>query len=163
VSEPRDFDERLASIARDLLNEPDVQHTLQRVVDAAADTLGPQVWASVSLVRQRREIDTPAASDGRAARADQLQYELGEGPCLDSIWEQETYQIDDMTTDERYPRWSWAVTEQTGIRSSLSLQLYTDEDRNSLGGSTCTRRSRPPSTRRPAARPWPSLPRSRSR
>jgi GAF domain-containing protein len=134
VSEPRDFDECLASIARDLLNEPDVQHTLQRVVDGAADTLGPQVWASVSLVRQRREIDTPAASDDRAARADQLQYELGEGPCLDSIWEQETYQIDDMTTDERYPRWSRTVTEQTGIRSSLSLQLYTDEEQNSLGG-----------------------------
>jgi GAF domain-containing protein len=134
VPESRDFDERLASIARDLLTEPDVQHTLQRVVDAAAYNLGPQVWASVSLIRQRREIDTPATSDDRAAQADQLQYELGEGPCLDSIWEQETYQIDDMTTDERYPRWSRAVTEQIGIRSSLSLQLYTDEDQNSLGG-----------------------------
>jgi GAF domain-containing protein len=134
VSEPRNFDERLAAIARDLLNEPDVQQTLQRVVEAAAANLGPEVWASVSLVRQRREVDTPATSDDRAAHADRLQYELGEGPCLDAIWEQETFQIDDMTTDEHYPRWSAAVAEQTGIRSSLSLQLYTDENQKSLGG-----------------------------
>ena len=133
MSGERDFDERLASIARELLNEPDVQHTLQRVVGAAADNLGPQVWASVSLVRQRREVDTPASSDDRATRADRLQYELEEGPCLDAIWEQETFQIDDMTADEHYPRWSRAVAEQTDIRSSLSLQLYTDEDQKSLG------------------------------
>ena len=73
------------------------------------------------------------ASDDRATRADRLQYELEEGPCLDTIWEQETFRIDDMTADERYPRWSRAVAEQTDIRSSLSLQLYTDEDQKSLG------------------------------
>ena len=134
MSGPRDFDERLASIARELLNEPDVQHTLQRVVEAAAENLGPEMWVSVSLVTQRREIETPATSDHRAARADQLQYELRQGPCLDAIWEQETFQIDDMTADERYPRWSKAVSEQTDIRSSLSLQLFTDEQQNSLGG-----------------------------
>jgi GAF domain-containing protein len=130
----RDFDERLAAVARDLLNEPSVHGTLQRVVDAAAENLGPEVWASVSLVRQRRDVETPASSDERAARADQLQYELGEGPCLDAIWEQETFRIDDMTADERYPRWSRAVAEETGIRSSLSLQLFTDEEQKSLGG-----------------------------
>jgi GAF domain-containing protein len=60
-----------------------------------------------------------------------LQYDLGEGPCLDAIWQQETVQIDEMTTDEGYPVWSRRVAEQTGIRSSLSFQLFTNED--SLG------------------------------
>jgi GAF domain-containing protein len=129
----RDFDERLAAIARELFNEPDMQHTLQRVVDAAAENLDGEVWASVSLVKQRREVETPASSDDRAARADQLQYDLEEGPCLDAIWEQETFQIDDMTADGHYPRWSRAVAEETGIRSSLSLQLFTAAEQNSLG------------------------------
>jgi len=40
---------------------------------------------------------------GGAARADQLQYEANQGPCLDAIWEQDTFQIDDMTTEQRYP------------------------------------------------------------
>jgi transcriptional regulator with GAF, ATPase, and Fis domain len=133
VPEDVDFDERLAALARDLVNEPDVQHTVQRVVDAAAESLDGDVWASISLVKRRREIETPATSDERALRADQLQYELEQGPCLDAIWEQETFQIDDMAADEHYPRWSRAVAEQTGIRSSLSLQLFTDEEQNSLG------------------------------
>ena len=131
MTEERHFDERLASIARDLLNEPDVEHTVQRVVDLAAEHLGGVIYASVSLVRQRRRVETPASSDDRALHADQLQYELGEGPCLDAIWEQETFQIDDMTTEQRYPTYSRRVAEQTGIRSSLSFQLFTDED--SLG------------------------------
>ena len=36
-----------------------------------------------------------------------------------------------MTTEQRYPDWARRVAEQTGIRSSLSLQLFTNED--SLG------------------------------
>ena len=131
MTEERHFDERLAAIARELVHEPDMQHTLQRIVELAAAHLDGEVYASVSLVPQRRQVQTPAASDERALRADQLQYELGEGPCLDAIWEQDTFQIDDMTTEQRYPAWSRRVVEQTGIRSSLSFQLFTDED--SLG------------------------------
>jgi GAF domain-containing protein len=133
VTETRDFDERLATMARGLLNERDVQHTLERVVEAAAANLDGEVWASVSLVKARRVVETPASSDDRAARADALQYEKEQGPCLDAIWERETFQIDDLTVDRRYPVWSRAVAEQTGIRCSLSLQLFTDEEQNSLG------------------------------
>lgn len=133
MSDNGTFNERLAAIARDLLNEPDVAHTLQRVVDAAAANLDGEVFASVSLVKARREVETPASSDDRAVRADQLQYEMAEGPCLDAIWERDTFQIDDMTAEEHYPRWAGAVADQTGIRSSLSLQLFTDEEHNSLG------------------------------
>jgi hypothetical protein len=98
-------------------------------------------------------VQTPAASDEWATRADQLQYELGEGPCLDAIWQQDTLQIDDMTTEQRYPDWARRVAEQIGIRSSLSLQLFTNED--SLGALTPTPRSSGASTRRPA-RSWRS-------
>src|SRR5919205_608792 len=133
MSEVSDFNERLAEIARELVSEPDMQATMQRVVEAAAHHLDGEVWASVSLVTQRHEVQTPVVTDDRAERADQLQYELEQGPCLDAIWEQETFQIDDMTTDERYPRWARAVAEETGIRSSLSLQLFTDKEQHSLG------------------------------
>jgi ANTAR domain/GAF domain len=133
MAEEREFETRLAAVARDLLNEPDVQHTLQRVVEAAAANLDREVWTSVTLVKQRRKVETPAASDDRAVQADHLQYDMEQGPCLDAIWEQETFQIDDMTADEHYPGWSRAVAERTGIRSSLSLQLFTDEEASSLG------------------------------
>ena len=86
VTEERDFHERLAAIARELAHEPDMPHTLQRIVELAAAHLDGEVYASISLVRQRRQVDTPASTDERATRADQLQYEANQGPCLDAIW-----------------------------------------------------------------------------
>ena len=131
VDEDRDFSELVASVARELSGEPDVQHTLQRTVELAAEHLDSEVYASVSLVHNRRQVETSASSDDRATRADALQYELEEGPCLDAISEQETFRIGDMTTDQRYPGWARRVAEETGIRSSLSFQLYVADD--SLG------------------------------
>ncbi|MGY1841775.1 MULTISPECIES: GAF and ANTAR domain-containing protein [unclassified Modestobacter] len=131
MAEERNFDQRLAAITRALLAEPDVEDMVQRVVEAAAATLKPEVYVSVSLTRRNREVETAAASDERAVRADRLQYELGEGPCLDAIWDHEVLQIDDLTTDEQYPRWSSKAAEETGIRSVLSLQLFTQD--GSLG------------------------------
>jgi len=75
-----------------------VQATLQRTVTDAARTLHRGLYASVSLVLQRRRVETPVYSDDRALRADQLQYELGMGPCLDAVWEQDTFHIDDLAT-----------------------------------------------------------------
>jgi hypothetical protein len=90
VNEQDTFNERLAAIARALLHEPHVQATLQRTVDDAAATLDAPVYASVSLVLHRRQVETAVYTDDRALRADQLQYELGEGPCLDAVWQQDT-------------------------------------------------------------------------
>ena len=128
MTEVDSFNERLAEIARALLQEPDVQATLQRTVTDAASTLDGEVCASVSLVLQRRQVETPVYTDDRALRADQLQYELGVGPCLDAVWEQDTFHIPDMTAEPRYGDWSRRVVAETGIRSSLSLQLFTDPE-----------------------------------
>jgi hypothetical protein len=75
----RQFNERLAAIARALLHEPNVQATLQRTVTDAARTQDREVYASVSLVLQRRQVETPVYSDERAPWADRLPYELGRG------------------------------------------------------------------------------------
>lgn len=122
------FNERLAATARALLHEPDVQATLKRTVSDAATTLNGALYASVTLVLQRRHVETPVYTDDRALKADHLQYEMGQGPCLDAVWEQDTFHIQDMITEPRYGDWSRRVVAETGIRSSLSLQLFTDPE-----------------------------------
>ncbi len=72
------FNERLAAIARALLHEPDVQATLKRVRQRLAGAPAPAVEA-------------PVYSDDRALWTDQLQYELGSGPCLDAVWRQDMF------------------------------------------------------------------------
>ncbi len=128
MTEPDRFNERLAAIARALLHEPDVHATLKRTVADAAATLDGEVYASVSLVLQRREVETPVYSDDRALWTDQLQYQLGSGPCLDAVWRQDVFHIDDLATEPHYVDWSRRVVAETCIRSSLSLQLFTDPE-----------------------------------
>jgi transcriptional regulator with GAF, ATPase, and Fis domain len=129
----------VASVARDLSAEPDVQHTLQRVVDLTAEHQGEDMSASISLVHKDNRIETPVFSDERAEQADQLQYALNDGPCLDAIRRQDTFLIRDMTTETRYEHWCRRVAADIGIRSSLSFQLFTGAD--SLGALNiyCTR------------------------
>jgi transcriptional regulator with GAF, ATPase, and Fis domain len=124
----RDFGVRVGAVARELLARPGVQQTLQGAVDLAAQNIDRQVYASVSVMMRRGAIDTPASSDQRVSHADRLQYELGEGPCLDAIWEHEISQIDDLRRDGRYPRWSRRVVADTGIHSTLSFRLATWHD-----------------------------------
>jgi hypothetical protein len=50
-----------------------------------------------------------------------------EGPCLDSVWEQRTVRIEDMRTEQRWPRFA-AEAVPLGVLSSLSFQLFVEGD-----------------------------------
>ncbi|MGY1709305.1 GAF and ANTAR domain-containing protein [Geodermatophilus sp. SYSU D00758] len=132
MAEGRDRADRMAALARELTRQPDLAQVVQRVAAFVAENLGRELSVSVSLVRRGRDVETPAATDARAVRADQLQYQLGEGPCLDAIWKQATSGVDDLVVDRQYPDWSTRVAAETGLRSVLSLRLFVDED-ESLG------------------------------
>lgn len=123
--------QQLSSVARALRAESDVEHTLAKAVALAVDLLTGCDEAGVSLVHRRKRIDTPAATSDAVRCGDELQYELGEGPCLDAIWERETVSSQDLAADDRWPAWGPRVVEELGVRSMLCFQLFTDGD--SLG------------------------------
>ena len=76
----------------------------------------------------RQRAETVAASSEKARLCDQLQYDLDEGPCLDSVRSHQTVVSNDVATDPRWPRWGPAVAEKYGVGSLLSLLLYTHGD-----------------------------------
>ena len=77
---------------------------------------------------QGRQISTPAASDDVAVQVDAIQYEVGDGPCLDAIREHETFRIDDLAGEDRWPAFSGRAAEETGVNSILSFRLFADGD-----------------------------------
>jgi GAF domain-containing protein len=82
------------------------------------------------LHRGGREIEIAGATNEVAARADRLQLETGEGPCLDAARDNtDSAAIEDTHTDQRWPVWSKRVADELGIRSVLSIQLGTPSDR----------------------------------
>ncbi|KQY59810.1 hypothetical protein ASD11_09795 [Aeromicrobium sp. Root495] len=114
----------LSEIALALHESADSEQTVERVAEFARSAVGCDD-AGVLLVQARNRIETAAATSGPVARAHDLQVELDEGPCLDALENRDTiYQIEDLTFDDRWPRWGAAVLE-LGYRSVVSVPLAT--------------------------------------
>lgn len=124
--EPR-LSQRLAEIAREIQSAESVRHAAEEIVAAAVDLLPQASSAGITLVR-RGQLESAAASSEMAREGDRLQYELGQGPCLDAAWEQEQVRADDLDADERWPAWGPRVVKDLGVRSMLCTQLFTNED-----------------------------------
>lgn len=120
--------ERMATAARELQDQHDPASTVKSAVELLVQNVEGCAAASVSLVHRRQRVETPAASDDLAAISDRLQQELGEGPCLDAIWEEERVEVPDLATDTRWPRWGPRVIEATGARSVVTFRLFTIKD-----------------------------------
>lgn len=118
---------RLSESARRLQQQEDPEHTLRAVVGAACTLIPGADGGSISVVVARRHVTSQAASAEIARRVDALQEEIGQGPCLDAVYEQQTVRVDDMRTEQRWPEFSRRAA-QAGAGSMLSFQLYVQED-----------------------------------
>jgi len=116
-----------AEIARELLAEHDVQQTLQRIVDLAVETIDGCDHAGISFLKGKK-VDTPAASDDVPRQVDNVQYETGEGPCLDAIRDHEVFQTGDLGAESRWPQFASRVQRETGITSMLCFRLFVAGD-----------------------------------
>lgn len=114
----------LAERVRHLSVKDDPAATLRSITQLAVESTVCD-HASVTLIEAGGALFSAAATDEHAERADALQYELQEGPCLTAAERGELYVIRDMDDDPRWPRWSPAVKAQVGVHSVLSLHLFT--------------------------------------
>jgi len=102
--------------------------TLGVAVEGAKSLVANADAVGISMTHHKRKIDTPAATDVACRRGDEMQYELGEGPCLQSIYQQETVRSSDLRTEQRWPTWSSRVADELGFRSMLCCQLFVTHD-----------------------------------
>ncbi|KGN39951.1 GAF and ANTAR domain-containing protein [Knoellia aerolata] len=93
------------------------------IVNAAASAVPHCRHAGLTLLRAERGPTTLAASDGLAEKVDALQYELGEGPCLDAATGPAVLLSDDLGLDDRWPNFGRQCVGTIGMRSMLSLRL----------------------------------------
>ena len=120
--------ERMADAARELQEQHDPHDTLDHAVHLAVANIEGADAAGISIVHASKRIDTEAVTDAMATRGDELQYETGEGPCLDAIWEKQTTYSPSLAHDSRWPKWGPRVVEETGAQSVLAFQLFTTGD-----------------------------------
>ena len=113
---------QLGDLARSL-NKEDPGAILELVVAAAIELIPGVEEASLSIVTGRKEVETVAPSSELLRRLDDLQVELTEGPCLESIYSERTIRVRDMATETRWPEFAGKATE-AGVGSMLAFQLF---------------------------------------
>jgi GAF domain-containing protein len=116
--------EIMGQVARSLQEQHgDVEGTLEAITDAAVHSVPGTDECGITLVIERRRVESRAPTGDLPRRIDRLQERLGEGPCLDAVYEQKTVRIDDIHDEDRWPRFC-AETAGLGVRSMLSFQLF---------------------------------------
>ncbi|MGZ5417555.1 MAG: GAF and ANTAR domain-containing protein [Nocardioides sp.] len=124
---PVSFAQQLADAARSMQGGTNTQETLDKVVLVATEIIHGCDLVGISIVHPDG-IDTPAGSDERLNRIDELQFRLREGPCFDALRTHETVHSRDLATDERWPTWGPLVAKEIGVVCIVSYRLFTTED-----------------------------------
>lgn len=78
------------------------------------------------LVATPRYVETGAASDATAARAEAWQHERSQGPGLDVVRHRRPVLSQELGSDPRWPWWAPKVAEECGFASAVSVPLRTD-------------------------------------
>ncbi len=118
---------RFAEIARSLCTQPTVATTLQRIVDTAAVTIDGCDGAGVLLVT-RRTIVAGAWSNELVRGIEKMEYEIGEGPCVDAIWKRSTFESSDLRDQmSRWPVFAARALDM-GVESMLAFRLFASEE-----------------------------------
>ena len=99
-----------------------VDRALRLLLEIVLETVAGSDAAAVTVVDAGGRAATTAASDELAARADELQYALREGPCFDAVARRARTLVHDAREELRWPRWA-AALDALGVRSVLSAPL----------------------------------------
>jgi hypothetical protein len=117
---------RIAEIVQELYGRGDVDSdtVIAELAEHAAVEIPGAQYAGVTVTRNGRHIDTPAATHKWPILLDEIQQRHREGPCLTAAWEEKTIHVKDLETDERFPLYARDVLAETPIRSVMSFQMW---------------------------------------
>ena len=107
-----------------LLSTQSVEQFLHEMAVLAARLVNGGSLCGMTMEPDGRPV-TVACSDKLAARVDEVQYELGDGPCLHAMRDGHMVRIEDTAEKARWPEFE-AQAASHGIRSCLALPLNAD-------------------------------------
>jgi GAF domain-containing protein len=104
-----------------LLSNETVTTALGLVTSLAVETVPAAIGAGVTIVDALGRRSS-AATDSLVERADALQYEYDEGPCLAASALRQVVRVYDVAAETRWPRWA-AAAAPLGLGSALSVPM----------------------------------------
>jgi GAF domain-containing protein len=122
----------LDDLTRQVGETTDVDSVLEAIAAAARNSLDEVDHAGISIVHRDGTIETRAWTRDLVIDLDKLQYDLGEGPCLDAMHaEANVVHVDNVRHDQRWPTFIPQAVN-LGLRSQLGVRVYVSD--KTVGG-----------------------------
>ncbi len=103
------------------------------IVQQAADAIPRAVAAGLTLIRGADQPKTLAATDELAERVDAIQYDTGEGPCLEAIQDNDITTSNDLVREGRWPKFCARAVDETPVRAMFGVRIFLGgDDRGAL-------------------------------
>ena len=134
----------LSELAGLLLDTDSFQAVMQQLAETAPRLVPGLLTAGITVAVGNRVI-TVASMDAMAQLLDERQYELDEGPCLESMRSSTVIDVPDVSSETRWGPYP-AQVRALGVESTHSIPLTAGTGRS--GCSTSTPTTPTPSTRR---------------
>jgi hypothetical protein len=117
---------RIAEIVQQLHSRPDTDSdtVIAELAEHAAVEIPGAEYAGVTITRNAKHIDTPAATHKWPILLDEIQQRHREGPCLTAAWEEKTIHVADLEADGRFPLYRQDALDRTPIRSVMAFQMF---------------------------------------
>lgn len=133
TNDPEALAQGLLDAAHDLHAIRETEEVLRMIAQVAVTSLPGIDHAGVSLSFKDGRIETQAGTGDLVWQLDALQYELGEGPCVDAILSKgpSVVIVNNIRHDQRWPHYVPRALEY-GLTAQMGLQLA--EDGHVYGG-----------------------------
>jgi transcriptional regulator with GAF, ATPase, and Fis domain len=117
---------RIAEIVHELHSrtDPDADTVIAELAEHAATEIPGAQYAGVTVTRNGKHIDTPAATHKWPILLDEIQQRHREGPCLTAAWDEKTVYVANLETDRRFPLYRRDALAETPICSIMAFQLF---------------------------------------
>ncbi len=97
--------------------------TLDAIVHATRASLPEFPHVSISMKRGDGTFETAAGTDQLVRELDGVQYDLGEGPCVQAVEHEPVVVVSNLRHDQRWPRYVPAAVGR-GVRSQVAVRLF---------------------------------------
>ena len=106
---------------------PDVDSVLGELTEAAVAAVPEARHAGITVASRGGKVRTATTTGRYPVLLDEIQQRHQQGPCLSAAWEQQMIRVDDLSGEQRWPRYCREVTQVSPIRSIMAFQLFADQ------------------------------------
>ena len=117
--------EELARASESINESRSFPEALDAIVGATQASLPEFSHVSITMKRRNGTFETAAGSDQLAWELDAVQYELGEGPCVQAVEAEPVVVVKHLRHEQRWPGYVAAAAVR-GVRSQVAVRLFAD-------------------------------------